>query len=326
MPDNYSDGSRQKQSARDDWVSRALDDLRTALCDRAASLAECLLGKPDATYKNGSELRWGNKGGFTVYVSGPKRGGWIDSATQKGGDLLSLIMREKGCTFRGGIDFARDFVGSVAAPPLHAKRREKKPPPPDAWKRVWGNSIEPRGTVVETYLRSRYLALPADMAGNAIRFHGALWRDGKTHPGMVALFRDIQTDEPCGIHRTFLNSDGKKIDRRMLGRAGIAAIKLCPDENVTQGLHVGEGVETCLAAWLAGFRPVWALGTCGGIARFPLLAGIDAIRVLSERNDGGANEAAVNQLRETWSEREVLVVEPLLGDDINDAWRADHAR
>ena len=184
----------------------------------------------------------------------------------------------------------------------------------------------PPGTVVTSYLAARGLMLPADIADEVIRFHPALKFGGVPVGGMVALFRDIRTNEPCGIHRTFLDSDGKKLDRRMLGRAGNAAIKLSANEDVEQGLHIGEGVETCLAAMLAGYRPTWAVGSAGGIAKFPLLAGIDAISILSERNDGGANQQAVEQLRETWTEREVLLVEPLLGDDINDAWRADHAR
>jgi hypothetical protein len=303
----------------------ALDDLREALADRAAELAERLLGKPAATYKNGNELRWGNKGGFTVHIHGPRRGTWVDSQTQKGGDMLSLIMREQGCTFRGALDFARDFVGSTIAPLPPPRRVKPRPPPRDGWKRVWHDSVDPRGTLVEDYLRSRYLMLPDEVAGRTIRYHGSLWRDGSTCPGMVALFTDIHTDEPCGVHRTFLDSDGKKIDRRMLGRAGNAAIKLSADEDVEQGLHVGEGIETCLAAWLAGFRPVWAVGSCGGIARFPLLAGIDAISVLTELNDGGANQQAVEHLRETWAEREVLVIDPLVGDDIADAWGGNHA-
>ena len=70
---------------------------------------------------------------------------------------------------------------------------------------------------------------------------------------MVALFRDITTAKPCGIHRTFLDCNGRKLDRKMLGRARDAAIKLDQDGDVTLGLHVGEGVETCMAARQAGW-------------------------------------------------------------------------
>jgi hypothetical protein len=140
---------------------------------------------------------------------------------------------------------------------------------------------------------------------------------------MVALFRDINTNEPCAIHRTFLDGTGSKIGRKMLGRARDAAIKIDADENVTLGLHIGEGLETCLAAYLAGFRPVWALGSAGAIARFPVLAGIEAITILGETGDDGASHRAVQTCAARWIEagREVLVVEPIGCADLNDVWR-----
>ena len=106
------------------------------------------------------------------------------------------------------------------------------------------------------------------------------------------------SDEPCGIHRTFLHNDGhpilddagKKI-RWMLGRASGAAIKIDSDDDVTLGLHIGEGIETCFAARQLGYRPVWALGSAGAIAAFPVLAGIEAITVFAE-NDDASNRAA----------------------------------
>jgi|SRR6516165_6364356 hypothetical protein len=106
----------------------------------------------------------------------------------------------------------------------------------------------PPGTVVTSYLAARGLMLPADIADEVIRFHPALKFGGVPVGGMVALFRDIRTNEPCGIHRTFLDGIGRKLDRKMLGRARQAAIKLDADESVTLGLHIGEGIETCLAA------------------------------------------------------------------------------
>ena len=125
------------------------------------------------------------------------------------------------------------------------------------------------------------------------------------------------------IHRTFLDGEGRKLDRKMLGRAKCAAIKLDADESVTLGLHIGEGLETCLAARLAGFRPVWALGSASAIAAFPVLTGIEAITVLGEVNDGGANHRAAQACAARWIEagREAFIVAPLSGDDLNDVWR-----
>jgi hypothetical protein len=182
--------------------------------------------------------------------------------------------------------------------------------------RIWSDAVSPRGSVVEQYLSSRRLSLPDDLVGDVVRFHAG---DG----AMVCLFRDIESNEPCGIHRTYLDRDGGKIGRKMLGRAKNAAIKLDADENVTLGLHIGEGVETCLAARMAGFRPAWALGSAGGIDVFPVLSGIEAISILGEINDGGANVRAARECAARWimAGREALLIEPLVGDDLNDVWR-----
>jgi hypothetical protein len=109
----------------------------------------------------------------------------------------------------------------------------------------------------------------------------------------------------------------------MLGRARNAAIKLDGDSEVTLGLHIGEGVESSLAARLAGFRPVWALGSVSAITSFPVLRGIEAITVLGEVGDGGANQRAASVCVSRWSEAgcEVLVVVPQVGEDLNDVWR-----
>jgi putative DNA primase/helicase len=188
--------------------------------------------------------------------------------------------------------------------------------------RHWNEAHDPLGTVVVTHLTSRGLTLPDDVAGDVLRFHPALKYNGVFVGAMVALIRDVRTNEPCGIHRTFLDSAGRKLDRRMLGRARHAAIKVDADENVALGLIIGEGLETCLAARLAGFQPVWALGSAGAISAFPVVSGIEAITILGEVGDGGANRRAAEACATRWIEagREAYIVAPLVGGDLNDVW------
>ena len=189
--------------------------------------------------------------------------------------------------------------------------------------RLWQEARDPRGTMVEGYLESRGLTLPDDVADGVVRFHPALKYNGSILGGMVALFRDIKTNTPCGVQRTFLDQDGRKVDRWMLGRAKQAAIKIDADDNVTMGLTIGEGFETSLAARLAGVRPVWAAGSKGSIAKFPVLAGVEAITILGEVGDRGANHRASQECANRWIEagQEAFIVTPLLGNDLNDAWR-----
>ncbi len=186
--------------------------------------------------------------------------------------------------------------------------------------RIWHEARDPRGTVVEAYLASRGLELPNDMAGWVIRFHEACpFGEGQRLPATVALLRDVRTDEPRGIHRTALTPDGKKVGRKMLGVAGGAAVKLDDDADVTTGLAIGEGVETCMAARRIGLRPVWALASVGGIASFPALAGIEALTILCEA--GEASRRAAEQCAARWHSagKEVLFARPRAGSDINDA-------
>jgi hypothetical protein len=67
----------------------------------------------------------------------------------------------------------------------------------------------------------------------------------------------------------------------------------------------------------------WALGSAGAIAAFPVLSGIDAITILGETDDGGANQRAAQACAERWMEakRDAFVVTPLTGGDLNDVWR-----
>ena len=91
---------------------------------------------------------------------------------------------------------------------------------------------------------------------------------------MVALIRDIITDEPTGIHRTALSADGSKIGRKALGLKGGGAIKLSPLMGAGSELLIGEGIETTLSASILGFgSPAWSVIDAGEMSRFPALPG-----------------------------------------------------
>ena len=192
---------------------------------------------------------------------------------------------------------------------------------------VWRDGGDPRGTPVETYLRARGLDLPDELAGAVLRFNPRTpWREHQRVvrvPAMIAALRDIHTDAIVGVHRTRLSDAGQKLGRRMQGIAAGAAVKLDPDEAVTSGLVIGEGVETVMAARQIGFRPAWALGSAGAIAAFPVPHGIDGLTILAETDDGGANARAIEACGNRWADagREVILVDPRIGGDINDAIR-----
>jgi hypothetical protein len=100
----------------------------------------------------------------------------------------------------------------------------------------------------------------------------------------------------------------------MLGRAKGAAIKLSPDEDVTLGLHVGEGIESTLSFMMAGYAPAWALGSAGAIEALSVLPGIESLTIFTENDKAGDRAADVCEGRWLDAGREVFLATPRHGD------------
>jgi hypothetical protein len=179
---------------------------------------------------------------------------------------------------------------------------------------LWCQGVDPRGTLAEVYLLSRDLELGDGLANDVLRWHTRI-------AAMLALFRHIHSDSPQAVSRTYLDREGRKIARRFLGPVGGAAIKLDVDENVPGGLHIGEGIETCIAARHLGLKPTWALGSKGAIASFPVLGGIEALTILAEPD--AADEVETCAVRWYGAGREVLINRAIDGKELNDTLRGE---
>ena len=191
---------------------------------------------------------------------------------------------------------------------------------------IWNGGVDPRGTAAELYLKSRGLALTADACA-VLRFHpAATWHVDLDHPEfppgrnptLLAAFQHIETDELTGIHRIRVDQPRlwPRTRRKMLGPVAGSAVKLA---DVPDGvLAVGEGIETCMAANALGLGPAWALGSAGAIATLPVLEDIRKLILLGENDD--ASRKATDDCAERWlrAGREVVLVEPEVGKDLND--------
>jgi hypothetical protein len=190
---------------------------------------------------------------------------------------------------------------------------------------MWLAAVDPRGTIAEAYLNSRGLRLDADIAGAVLRFHPRCpWKESENDPtifvpAMIAAFRSIASDEITAVQRTRLTPDGQKVARRTSGVWSGAAVKFDPDDTVSHGLHIGEGAETVLSGRQFGLRPARTLGSKGQIAKFAVLSGIETLTILAEPDA----EAEVRECAARWHAqgREVLIVRPNVGKDLNDALR-----
>jgi putative DNA primase/helicase len=134
---------------------------------------------------------------------------------------------------------------------------------------------------------------------------------------------DVKTALPTGaISRTYIGPDGKKVGKaKTLGRP-LGIVRLSPDDEVLEGLHLAEGLETALTGMSNfGLRPMWSTGSASAIAAFPVLDGIECLTLLAENDD--ASRRAVETFAARWhaAGREVIINEPLGGKDLNDALR-----
>ena len=149
----------------------------------------------------------GSKGSFSLAIAGSREGLWFDHEIGRGGDIIEFIKIERGCSFVDALDHAAQYVSELRNG-HHSSRPASRPAPRqtvdddgDDEKRIeqalaiWCDARPLTGTIAEKYLRSRCIEVPGE-ALEVLRFHPRCpWGTG-TRPAMVALVRDIITDEP----------------------------------------------------------------------------------------------------------------------------------
>jgi hypothetical protein len=200
--------------------------------------------------------------------------------------MLTLLAREHGVRLGEAIRIAkRDYLGGaiIASPRLQLGLHQGESGRKDAALRIWQEGIALARTLGERYfLEHRRLDIRALDLNHVLRWHDRF-------RCILALMTTAAEDNASGIHRTFLNSDGSKRERKMLGRAGV--IRLSRDDTVTDGLGITEGVEDGLAVLLSGWAPIWAAGSAGAVRAFPVLAGIDSLTIFADADSAGLEVA-----------------------------------
>jgi hypothetical protein len=187
---------------------------------------------------------------------------------------------------------------------------------------LWQSCI-PLSGVARCYLEARRCRLPP--ADGDLRCHNRLRHpSGYIGPALVALVTDALSGEPMTLHRTWVNANGTKpaMERPRLLLAGHqkkgGVIRLWPDEAVSHGLAVAEGIETALAAAHA-FTPIWSCVDAGNMGCFPLLEGIESLTIFADHDKAGI--AAAETLGQRWADvhREVCIIMPIAeGADVAD--------
>jgi hypothetical protein len=193
--------------------------------------------------------------------------------------------------------------------------------------RLWEDAEPYRGSPIEGYLyHTRGIGDWLDtfpFLDQVFRYHPNCPFGGERLPCMLSLVRDIKTDIPQAVHRTALTKGGRpeRIDRKSLGPTGGGAVKISPDAEVSHGLLIGEGIETVLSASrVHQFKPIWSLIDKNGLAKFPVLSGIESVTIAVDNDVSGDGQRAAAECvkRLTQAGIEVITTQTNLSGDFND--------
>jgi len=191
--------------------------------------------------------------------------------------------------------------------------------------RIWSKSIDPKGTLAETYLAGRGLSTDSP----ALRFlpHAA-WTDiPATADGALVAALSSRSGQVHAVQLTYLTDKGQKAKaspvRQTFGPMTGTAVQLtCCDDT----LGLAEGVETALSASLLHKVPVWA--ACGRrLKDVPIPSSVRNI-ILFADNDLPGCEAAESALKvfDAYSLNVTVCTPTTPGQDWNDAllnpWKA----
>src|SRR5262245_53354689 len=190
--------------------------------------------------------------------------------------------------------------------------------------RIWNEAVHIEGTPGASFFYKRNIDITLALDFGGLRWHKqCLWVGGPTGC-IIARYTDAITGEPRGIWRRPIKPGEKP---RTLGPMSGCVIRLWPDDAITTGLVLGEGVETTLAAALhiphrgTLLQPAWAAGCADNMANFPVLAGVKTLTLLVDHDKNGTGQEAAAKCARRWvaAGREVIRLKPHdLGADFND--------
>jgi hypothetical protein len=262
-------------------------EIKQLLSNSAESFVERLLGRPNEKLSSSSQWRYGNKGSFVISMSGDKKGLWHNFETGESGNLLTLIQKETGLSFRETLQYVSGMFGEglyVDISKHHHQHQHKTNIAlvNSGFKAIGKNSREIKiseyvqklvaesqpiaGTVVEKYLRE---TRDINMCGinihsiNSvdsfdIRYHPKVYagknEEQKYLSAMLACGRDKDGNIQC-VQATYL--DSKTADkanmavkkRTYASPSGALVLLQEQDKNgsITKMTFIAEGVETGLS-------------------------------------------------------------------------------
>ena len=187
------------------------------------------------------------------------------------------------------------------------------------WAKSLWDECKPLSGVALDYLHSRHCVIPPK--DGDLRWHDAVKHpSGYIGAALIGLVTHVETNEPMSLHRTWITPTGKadvEPHRMLAGKhsAKNGVIRLFPDDCVTTGLAIAEGIETALSL-AHEFEPAWAAISANNMADLPVLD-IESLMIAVDTDDAGKRAAQLLGHRWVRAGKEAYTMSVTTGD-LND--------
>jgi len=265
----------------------------------------------------------------------------------KGGDAIALVCFLDGCGFldavetlagplpfdatrlsRGVVSGTTSRKGATGGSEFRHRREREQREAADARRTIkycdalWRETTRLPPDAIKYFAR-RGIVLDGVPDQGGLRFHHACPFAGETLPCIVARLTNAATGAPGGIWRRPINGAKPKVVGPMKGQV----VRLWPNDAVTDGLCIAEGLESALAAATriahrgTLLQPMWACACANNIRNFPVLPGVEHLTIIVDNDRKRAGQDAARACANRWADegREVeLLIPDTVGADFND--------
>jgi len=209
----------------------------------------------------------------------------------------------------------------VRAPTITPQRKmqQKHERLSDWGAKLWAECRVLDGLALEYLAYRRCMVPPKD---GDLRWHPSIKHpSGYAGPALIAMVSDATTREPLSLHRTWITQTGKApVDPPRMPLANHSlrngVIRLWPDEFLTYGLGIAEGIETALSL-AHGFTPVWATIDAGHMAKFAVIPSVEILTIAADIDEAGLNAAQECATRWVNAGKKVRITQQRT-NDVND--------
>jgi hypothetical protein len=211
------------------------------------------------------------------------------------------------------------YVSSIPAPRYKSSSAGDNDDNGAYARKIWGQGIDIKGTLAETYLKGRGIR---DGASPSLRYYPRLYHS-PTEQELPAMLSAVKVgNRITAIQRTYLKRDGS-------GKADVEPNKMSLGSMTGGAVHFGEpdlvlglaeGVETALSVVQQFDIPVWAILGCKNMPNviLPELPLASEVRLYVDGDDDGRDAAVDAGRRYTDEGRRVYVCPAPDNKDWND--------